>query len=138
MTTAFQKHLRKFIKIFLDDFCVYSSKEKHIECLEKCFIQCEKYVISINATKSQFAVPFGKLVGHTVSKQGIAIDPDKVAIIVQLPQPNTVTKVRAFWGHVGYYRRYIYKYANIAIPLTELTKKSEIALYMDKRLHTSF
>ena len=127
MTIAFQMYLRKFIEIFLDDFCVYSTKEKHTECLEKCFIQCEKYGISINVAKSQFVVPFGKLVGHIVSSQGIATDPDKVAIIVQLPQPNSVTEVRAFLGHVGYYRRYIYKYANIAIPLTELTKKSDIA-----------
>jgi hypothetical protein len=126
MTIAFQMYLRKFMEIFLDDFCVYSTKKKHTECLEKCFVQCEKYGISINAAKSQFAVPFGKLVGHIVSKQGIATDPDKVAIIVQLSQPNTITEVRAFLGHVGYYRRYIYKYANIALPLTELTKKTEI------------
>ena len=111
------------MEIFLDDFCVYSTKAQYAECLEKCFEQCEKYGISINAAKFQFAVPFGKLVGHIVSSQGIATDPDKVAIIVQLSQPNAVTKVRAFLGHVGYYRRYIYKYANIAIPLTELTKK---------------
>ena len=127
MTIAFQKYLRKFIEIFLDDFCIFSTKANHAQNLEKCFEQCEEFGISINAAKSQFAVPYGKLVGHIVSNQGIATDPDKVAIITELPEPNSVTEVRAFLGHVGYYRRYIYKYANIAIPLTELTKKSDSA-----------
>jgi len=34
----------------------------------------------------------------------------------------------SFLGHVEYYRRYIYKYANITIPLMELTKKFDYAL----------
>jgi len=127
MTIAFQIYLRKFVEIFLDDFCVYSSKDKDTKCLEKCFVQCKKYGISINATKSEFVVPFGKLVGHIVSSQGIAIDLDKIKSIMQLLQPNTDTKVRAFLGHVGYYRRYIYKCANIAIMLTELTYRSNTA-----------
>jgi len=101
MTIAFQKYIRKFMEIFLDDFCVFSSKENHAECLEKCFIQCEKYGISINAAKSQFAVPFGKLVGHIVSQQGLATNSDKVAVIFNLPQPNTITEVRAFLATIG-------------------------------------
>ena len=37
MTNAFQQYLRKFIEIFLDDFCVTSSKANYVECLTKCF-----------------------------------------------------------------------------------------------------
>jgi len=98
MTIAFQRYLRKLMEIFLDDFCVYNMEEKHAKYLDKCFIQCEKYKISINAAKSQFVVPFGKLVGHIVSNQGIAFDPDKIAIIVQLPQPYINSSLfRAYW-----------------------------------------
>jgi hypothetical protein len=112
------------MEIFLDDFCIFSSQQDHAKCLAECFDRCLKYGISINAAKSQFYVPFGRLVGHIVSSQGIATDRDKVAVILSLPQPNTISEVRGFLGHVGYYRRYIYKYATIAIPLTELTKKT--------------
>ena len=31
-------------------------------------------------------------------------------------------------GYIGYYRRYIYKYTTIALPLTQLLKKSELPL----------
>jgi hypothetical protein len=33
--TAFQEYLHKFIALFLDDFCVFSSKAKNAECLTK-------------------------------------------------------------------------------------------------------
>lgn len=124
--TVFMEYLHKFMESFLDDFCVFSSKAKHADCLEKCFQKCHEYGISLNAAKSQFLVPYGKLLGHIVSVQGMATDPYKVAAIANLPIPNTVSEVKGFLGHAGYYRRYIYKYATIALPLTQLLKKSEL------------
>ena len=124
MTVAFQDYLRHFMEIFLDDFCVFSTKETHAECLSKCFAQCKKYGISLNAAKCQFLVPCGKLLGHIVSIHGIMVDPAKVAVIINLPLPDSVTEVRAFLGHVGYYRRYIFAYAILALPLTQLLKKT--------------
>jgi hypothetical protein len=118
--TAFQEYLHKFIELFLDNFCVYSTKVNHVDCLAKCFAKCHKYGISLNATKLQFLVPYGKLLGHIVSAQGMATDPDKVAVIINLPIPNTVSEVKGFLGHTGYYHRYTYKYATLALPLTQL------------------
>jgi hypothetical protein len=51
MMVAFLPYLHKFIEIFLDDFCVFGKKEDHVEQLAKCFEQCEKYGISLNAAK---------------------------------------------------------------------------------------
>jgi len=67
MMITFQMYPRKFIEIFLDDFCFYSSKKKYTKCLEMCFLQFKKYEISINAAKSQFTISFGKLIGLIVS-----------------------------------------------------------------------
>ena len=125
MTTAFQKYLRKFIEIFLDDFCVFSSKAHHARCLKKCFKKCKAYGISINAIKSQFTVPCGRIVGHIVSKSGICVDPDKVAAILKLEIPEHMTALKGFLGVTGYYRRFIYLYAEIAAPLTYLTKQTD-------------
>jgi len=96
MTITFQRYLQKLIEIFLDNFYVFSTKEKHAECLEKCFVQCGKYGISITFAKSQFVVPFNNFVGHIISSQSIATNLDKIVIIAQLLQSNTTTKVRAF------------------------------------------
>jgi hypothetical protein len=126
MTTAFQKYLRKFIEIFLDDFCVFSTRQQHAECLKKCFEQCREYGISINVAKSEFLVPCGRLLGHIVSKEGIAVDPDKVAAILLVPIPKHITGVKAFLGATSYYRCHIYFYAQIAAPLTYLTKQTDV------------
>jgi hypothetical protein len=126
MTTAFQKYLRKFIEIFLDDFCVFSTHQQHAECLRKCFEQCRAYGISINVAKFQFLVPCGRLLGHIVSKEGIAVDPDKVAALLLLPMPEHITGVKAFLGATSYYRCHIYFYAQIVAPLTYLTKQTDV------------
>jgi hypothetical protein len=103
----------------------FSTRQKHTECLRKCFEQCQKYGISINAAKSKFIVPYGRLLGHVVSKEGIAVDPDKVAAILLLPILEHITGVKAFLGAIGYYRRHFFFYAQIAAPLTYLTKQTD-------------
>ena len=75
--------------------------------------------------KCQFGVPYGKLLGHIVSKRGIATDPDKTEKIVNLTIPTTVSGVRGFVGHMSYYRRFVHSFAQLAQPLTQLLKKLE-------------
>ena len=125
-TLAFQDYLRIFMEIFLDDFCVFGTKADHSSQLKKCFDKCAEFGISLNAAKCQFVVPYGKLLGHRVSKRGMYTDPDKVSKIVNLPIPTTITQVRGFLGHVSYYRRFIQNYAQLASPLTALLKKLEV------------
>ena len=98
----------------------------HQNCLSKCFQQCEKFGISINATKSEFTVPCGRLVGHIVSSKGIGVDLDKVVAIQKLEIPEHMTALNGFLGATGYYRRFIYFYAQVAAPLTHLTKQTDV------------
>ena len=48
MTEAFQDYLRKFIKIFLDDFAIFGDDKNHADYLQKCFDKCMEFGISIN------------------------------------------------------------------------------------------
>ena len=52
-------------------------------------------------------------------------DPSKVEAIKNFPKPKTPRDIRSFLGLVNYYRRHIANFAQIAKPLTELTKKDE-------------
>ncbi|GFY34016.1 retrovirus-related Pol polyprotein from transposon opus [Trichonephila clavipes] len=50
-------------------------------------------------------------------------DPEKTAVINNLPVPKTKKELRSVLGLCNYYREYIPKYSELVYPLTELTKK---------------
>jgi hypothetical protein len=62
MMVTFLPYLHKFIEIFLDDFCVFGTKEEHVEQLTKCFEQCEKYGIS-KCSKMPICGSFWPIIG---------------------------------------------------------------------------
>ena len=51
------------------------------------------------------------------------VDPTKIAIIVNLPAPNSVKQLRIVLGHTGYYRKFIKGYAKITSSMEKLLKK---------------
>ena len=75
----------------------------------------------------------GILLGHVVSQKGLEVDTDKVRAILALLAPTSVREVRGLLRCVGYYRRFIEGYAEQATPLTELLKKEEEFVWMERR-----
>ena len=69
--------------------------------------------------------------GHYVSRKGVEVDPMKTAVVQDWPTHCTVKDVRAFFGLVSYYRRYIPNFASEATPLTGLTKKDAKLIWDD-------
>jgi hypothetical protein len=61
--------------------------------------------------------------GHIISEDGIAVDPNKIKAIEGRPTPRNVSEVRSLKGLVGYYRRFIEGFSNIAHPIAFLQKK---------------
>ena len=89
MDIAFAEEKEKFVVIYMDDIMVYSRWAKdHIRHLERVFIKCRRYGISLNPRKSNFALEEGKLFGHIISKEGIRIDPDMVKGILKVEEPR--------------------------------------------------
>jgi hypothetical protein len=65
-----------------------------------------------------------EFLGHVVEEGKIRMDPKKVEAVQKWPTPKSTTEVRGFLGLAGYYRKFIHKFAAIAAPLTDLTKKT--------------
>ena len=63
--------------------------------------------------------------GHVVSKEGIAVDPEKVSAVTNSEPPKNVGEIRSFLGLAGYYWRFIENFSKIAKPMTKLLKKDK-------------
>ena len=75
----------------------------------------------------------GIFLGHIISKKGIEVDKANVDLIVKLPSPTTIKRVRQFLGHVGFYRRFIKDFSKLAKPLCELLVKDAKFEWDDRR-----
>lgn len=110
--------------VYLDDIIVFSSTiEQHAERLNKVLSRLETANLYAQLSKCVFAANEVEYLGHIVTNNGILPDPKKISSIKKYPKPRTVKEIQAFLGLVGYYRRFIKNFAEIAKPLTELTKK---------------
>jgi hypothetical protein len=58
-----------------------------------------------------------------VCKQGLQVDPYKIAIIVDLPPPTSVRQLHTALGHTRYYKKFNKGYAHITTPMEKLLKK---------------
>ena len=51
--------------------------------------------------------------GHVISKDGIAVNPEKIKSIMEWPIPKDVEEIISFMGINGYYRRFIEGFSKI-------------------------
>ena len=66
----------------------------------------------------------GIVLGHKISSAGLEVDQAKDSIIKTLLPPTTVKGIRSFFGHAGFYRRFIRDFSKIAKPLCRLLEKN--------------
>ncbi len=64
-----------------------------------------------------------EFLGHLISSERIRTDPKKTEAIRTWPIPGCLRDVRSFLGLCSYYRRFIYRFAELAKPLHRLTEK---------------
>ena len=107
--------------IYLDDIIVFSkTPEEHIERLRGVFQKLADAGLKLKPSKCEFFKAEINYLGHVVSKDGIRTDEKKIQVIRDWPRPVTVTDVRSFLGFTNYYRKFIYRYAQVAKPLNAL------------------
>jgi RNase H-like domain found in reverse transcriptase len=76
----------------------------------------------VKLKKCQFQVQQVNFLGFRVSAEGINMEEDLLQTIDKWPTPKGIREVQGFLGTTGFYRRFIPRYAEIARPLTDLTR----------------
>jgi hypothetical protein len=108
----------------LDDILIYSkSEEEHEHHLRMVLQVLREHQLYAKLSKCSFYQKQIHYLGHIISKDGIAVDPEKIEAIREWSVPKNVTEVRSFMGLAGYYRRFIEGFSKIAHPITSLQRK---------------
>jgi hypothetical protein len=105
MNKVFMEYLDRFVVVFIDDILIYSkSDSEHEEHLRLVLQKLRDHQLYAKYSKCEFRIDEVPFVGHIISNGGISVDPAKVKEIVAWSIPSTITEVRSFLGHAGYYR----------------------------------
>ncbi|KAM4026865.1 uncharacterized protein ACNLHF_022735 [Anomaloglossus baeobatrachus] len=94
--------------------------EDHLKHLADVFEALSKYGMKLKPSKCHLVKPKVEYLGHVVSAEVVAPDPEKITAIRNWPIPTNIKEVRQFLGLMGYYRCLIKGYTKMAAPMQNL------------------
>ena len=110
--------------LYLNDVIVISPDfGSHLTRLEEVLQRLHGAGLKLKPQKCELLQTQVRYLGHIVSSNGIATDPDKIEAIKSWPPPRDLKELQAFLGTAGYYRQYLPDFATVARPLHQLTSK---------------
>ena len=113
---VFQPFFGKFVRVFIDDFAIYSKKIDHLEKVREAFKRLDECKGQLNPDKCRIGEKEVVMLGHVVSLQGIKVDPSKVKALEALPYPKDIKSLETFVQKVRYFERFIHMLAQVLYP----------------------
>jgi hypothetical protein len=99
MNSVFMTELDKFVMVFIDDILIYSKNEKeHAKHLRVVLQRLRDHKLYAKFSKCEFWLKSVKFLGHTISQDGISVDPSKVQEVMDWKPPKSVHQMRSFLG----------------------------------------
>ncbi|CAM6088155.1 unnamed protein product [Calypogeia fissa] len=133
MNTIFHDLLDQGVIVFIDDILVYSKMlDEHEQLLKEVFRRLRKAHLYAKPSKCEFAMEEIQFLGHTFTKDEIMPSHDKLIDIQDWERPATAKQVRSFLGYVGFYWRYVKDFAKISRPLSALTMKNKVFVWIQE------
>ena len=109
---------------YLDDILVFNTDMKsHLENLRHLFERLRAADLKLKEVKCNFLKRHIQYPGHTVLGEGITLLPEKLNSIQKMPPPQTPKEIKQFLGLIGYYRKFVPRFSDLAQPLNSLTRK---------------
>ena len=99
MNSVFMDYLDKFVVVFIDDILVYSqSEEEHADHLKMVLQRLREHQLYAKLSKCEFWISEVLFLGHIINKEGLAVDPKKVADILNWKAPTDARGIKSFIG----------------------------------------
>ena len=113
------------VSVFIDDILLVTHDlAAHLVLLKKVFQRLRETGIHLKKDKCLFAVKSLKYLGFILSENGRSQDPEKIAAIVEMASPRSVSELQSFLGMIRFYERFVEGMADKAAPLYQLLKKN--------------
>lgn len=111
--------IKKVVMIYLDDITVFSTNvADHLFHLRKVCQRCRRFGVSLNPKNCIFLAHEGKLLGHIISKEGLAIDLERVKAIKAFPLPSHKKALQSFLGRINFFLRFVPDFVALVKPIT--------------------
>ena len=112
---------------YLDDILVFSpDMETHLKHLRILFERLRSADLKLKEVKCNFLKKHIQYLGHIISGEGITPVPEKLESIQKMLPPTNPKEVKQFLGLIGYYRKFIPRFSDLARPLNALTWKETV------------
>ena len=132
-SASFQHYINDTIREYLDIFCIaylndiliYSnSLHEHKRHIKIILERLRSAGFFLDITKYEFHITEVLYLRFIISTHSVKIDPAKIKTILKWPQPTCLKDMQSFLGFANFYRRFIYSYSTLLMPLVNLTKKN--------------
>ena len=124
MNDIFSDLIDVCVIIYLDDILIYSDNTAdHRKHVKEVLRRLRKHGLFARADKCEFHTDTVEYLGYILSPDGLVMSKDKVKTVLDWPEPRNVKDIQSFLGFANFYRRFIFRYSDIVVPLTRLTRK---------------
>ena len=135
----FQKLMNKvlnglnFAFAYLDDIIIFSTTaEEHMRHIQIVIDRLKAAQLKLKKSKCAFFKKELYYLGHLLTTEGIKPQFEKVKAIHEMKPPSNPKGIREFLGMVGFYRKFINRFADAARPITKLTRKDSKYIWTEE------
>ena len=109
---------------YLDNILVFSPNMiSHLKHLRLLFERLRTADLKLKEVKCNFLKRHIQYLGHIVLGEGITPLLEKLNSIQKMLPPKTPKEIKQFLGLIGYYRKFMHRFSDLARPLNALTRK---------------
>ena len=113
-----------FVIVYLDDILIYTKNpgQPHVDAIRWVLDKLRKYSLFTNLKKCGFHQDEIRFLRYVVSSKGINIEPERIKVVKEWPEPKSVRDIQVFLGFANFYQQFIQGFSKIAALLTSMLK----------------
>lgn len=120
-----QKFMDKTLQVQGHDGVQGSSEQQLLLRLRNVLEKLKENNLCVNKDKCAFFQKNINYLGHTIDKNGLHNNRDKLKALLKAEYPTDIAELRTFLGIANHYNKFIQNLASITAPLNELLKQNK-------------